>query len=466
MVMKKQLLRKLSLTQLLNHQGTTQFNKSMNAFDLIALGVGAVVGTGIFILPGTVAALHAGPAIVFSFIFAAIVCAFSALCYSELSSSIPVAGSAYTYSYVLFGEMIAWMVGWSLLLEYGLAVAAVATGWSAYFQSLIEGFGIHLPKALSGSFSPADGTFINLPAIFIIVLLAAVLSMGIKESNRLNKAMVFIKIGIILLFLAVGVFYVKPENWQPFAPFGFKGILTGAALVIFAYLGFDSVSSAAEEVKNPQKNMPIGIIGTLVICTILYVAVSLVLTGIVPYTELNVGNPVAYAMEMVNQDWVFGVISLGAVISMMTVIFVMMYGGTRLVYSFARDGMLPKILSEIHPRRKIPLKNTWIYALFVSLFAGFIPIDKLAELVNIGTLIAFAAVSIGVIVARKMKIEGLKEGFKVPLFPIVPILSFILCIFMITQLSKFTMLTCLIWMIAGLVVYFVYGRKHSALNKE
>ncbi|MED3661222.1 amino acid permease [Ureibacillus sp. FSL K6-8385] len=464
--MKKQLLRKLSLTQLLNHQGTTQFNKSMNAFDLIALGVGAVVGTGIFILPGTVAALHAGPAIVFSFIFAAIVCAFSALCYSELSSSIPVAGSAYTYSYVLFGEMIAWMVGWSLLLEYGLAVAAVATGWSAYFQSLIEGFGIHLPKALSGSFSPADGTFINLPAIFIIVLLAAVLSMGIKESNRLNKAMVFIKIGIILLFLAVGVFYVKPENWQPFAPFGFKGILTGAALVIFAYLGFDSVSSAAEEVKNPQKNMPIGIIGTLVICTILYVAVSLVLTGIVPYTELNVGNPVAYAMEMVNQDWVFGVISLGAVISMMTVIFVMMYGGTRLVYSFARDGMLPKILSEIHPRRKIPLKNTWIYALFVSLFAGFIPIDKLAELVNIGTLIAFAAVSIGVIVARKMKIEGLKEGFKVPLFPIVPILSFILCIFMITQLSKFTMLTCLIWMIAGLVVYFVYGRKHSALNKE
>ncbi|MEJ9279549.1 amino acid permease [Ureibacillus thermosphaericus] len=464
--MKNQLFRKLSLSELLNQKGTSQFNKTMNSFDLIALGVGAVVGTGIFILPGTVAAVHAGPAIVFSFILAAIVCAFSALCYSELSSSIPVAGSAYTYSYVIFGELIAWIIGWSLLLEYGLAVAAVATGWSAYFQSLVEGFGIHVPQALSGPFSPANGTYINLPAIIIILLLASFLSLGMKESNRLNKIMVFIKLGIILLFILVGMFYVKPDNWQPFMPFGFGGILSGAALVIFAYLGFDAVSSAAEEVKNPQRNMPIGIIGTLVICTILYVAVSLVLTGMVPYTELNVGNPVAYAMEMKNLDWVFGVISLGAVISMMTVIFVMLYGGTRLVYSFARDGMLPKVLSEIHPRRKIPLKNTWIYAIFVSLFAGFIPIDKLAELVNIGTLIAFAAVSIGVIFIRKMKIDGLKEGFKVPLFPIVPILSFLLCIFMIVQLSTFTMFTCLIWMIIGLLVYFVYGRTHSVLNKK
>lgn len=464
--MKNQLFRKLSLSKLLNQKGTSQFNKTMNSFDLIALGVGAVVGTGIFILPGTVAAVHAGPAIVFSFILAAIVCAFSALCYSELSSSIPVAGSAYTYSYVIFGELIAWIIGWSLLLEYGLAVAAVATGWSAYFQSLVEGFGIHVPQALSGPFSPANGTYINLPAIIIILLLASFLSLGMKESNRLNKIMVFIKLGIILLFILVGMFYVKPDNWQPFMPFGFGGILSGAALVIFAYLGFDAVSSAAEEVKNPQRNMPIGIIGTLVICTILYVAVSLVLTGMVPYTELNVGNPVAYAMEMKNLDWVFGVISLGAVISMMTVIFVMLYGGTRLVYSFARDGMLPKVLSEIHPRRKIPLKNTWIYAIFVSLFAGFIPIDKLAELVNIGTLIAFAAVSIGVIFIRKMKIDGLKEGFKVPLFPIVPILSFLLCIFMIVQLSTFTMFTCLIWMIIGLLVYFVYGRTHSVLNKK
>ncbi|WP_096550233.1 amino acid permease [Ureibacillus thermosphaericus] len=464
--MKNQLFRKLSLSELLNQKGTSQFNKTMNSFDLIALGVGAVVGTGIFILPGTVAAVHAGPAIVFSFILATIVCAFSALCYSELSSSIPVAGSAYTYSYVIFGELIAWIIGWSLLLEYGLAVAAVATGWSAYFQSLVEGFGIHVPQALSGPFSPANGTYINLPAIIIILLLASFLSLGMKESNRLNKIMVFIKLGIILLFILVGMFYVKPDNWQPFMPFGFGGILSGAALVIFAYLGFDAVSSAAEEVKNPQRNMPIGIIGTLVICTILYVAVSLVLTGMVPYTELNVGNPVAYAMEMKNLDWVFGVISLGAVISMMTVIFVMLYGGTRLVYSFARDGMLPKVLSEIHPRRKIPLKNTWIYAIFVSLFAGFIPIDKLAELVNIGTLIAFAAVSIGVIFIRKMKIDGLKEGFKVPLFPIVPILSFLLCIFMIVQLSTFTMFTCLIWMIIGLLVYFVYGRTHSVLNKK
>lgn len=463
--MKNQLFRKKSVSELLNGQGKVQFNKTLNSFDLMALGVGAVVGTGIFILPGTVAALHAGPAIVFSFILAAIVCAFSALCYSEFSSSIPVAGSAYTYSYVIFGEVIAWIIGWCLLLEYGLAVAAVATGWSAYLQSLLDGFGILIPKTLSGAFSPENGTFVNLPAIFIILLIAAILSLGVQESNRLNKVMVFVKIGIILLFVLVGVFYVKPENWHPFAPFGFSGILSGAALVIFAYLGFDAVSSAAEEVKNPQRNMPIGIIGTLLVCTILYVAVSLVLTGMVPYTDLNVGNPVAYAMELVHLDWVFGIISLGAVVSMMTVIFVMLYGGTRLVYSFARDGMLPKMLSDIHPRKKIPLKTTWIFALFISIFAGVIPLDKLTELVNIGTLIAFAVVSIGIIFLRKGSQKDLQAGFKVPLYPIVPIISFILCLFMIAQLSSFTIVACLIWMVIGLIVYFAYGKNHSMLNK-
>lgn len=465
MLMKNQLFRKKSLDQLLNTKGKVQLDKTLSGFDLITLGVGAVVGTGIFILPGTVAALHTGPAIVFSFIMAAIVCGFCALCYSEFSSSIPVAGSAYTYSYVVFGELIAWVIGWCLILEYGLAVAAVATGWSAYFQSLISGFGIHIPEALSGPFDPANGTYINLPAIVIILLLAAFLTLGVKESNRLNGIMVFIKVGIVLLFIIVGVFYVKPENWQPFAPYGFEGILSGAALVIFAYLGFDAVSSAAEEVKNPQRNMPIGIIGTLVICTLLYVAVSLVLTGMVPYTELNVGNPVAFAMELVNQDWVFGIISLGAVVSMMTVVFVMLYSGTRLVFSFSRDGMLPKMLSDIHPRRKVPLKSTWIFSFVISIFAGFIPIDRLAELVNIGTLIAFAAVSIGVIFLRKINHPGLQKGFKVPLFPVVPIISFILCIFMISQLSTFTMFACLIWIIVGLIVYFTYGKNHSLLNK-
>lgn len=463
--MKNQLLRKKSLDQLLNRQGKVQLNKTLSGFDLIALGVGAVVGTGIFILPGTVAAEHTGPAIIFSFIIAAIVCLLSAMCYSEFSSVIPVAGSAYTYSYVVFGELIAWVVGWCLLLEYGLAVAAVATGWSAYFVSLLAGLGIHIPAALSGPFNPTNGTFINLPSIIIILLLTAFLSLGMKESNRLNKIMVFIKIGIVLLFILVGMFYVKPENWQPFAPYGFEGILGGAALVIFAYLGFDAVSSAAEEVKNPKRNMPIGIIGTLVICTILYIAVSLVLTGMVPYTDLNVGNPVAYAMETVHQDWVFGVISLGAVVSMMTVVFVMLYGGTRLVYSLSRDGMLPKVLSEISPRKKIPLKSTWIYAVFISLFAGSVPISRLAELVNIGTLIAFAMVSIGIIFLRRSKIAHTMEGFKVPLYPFIPIISFVLCIYMIIQLSTFTIIACSIWIVFGLIVYFVYGRKHSTLNQ-
>lgn len=459
----KNLFRKKPINDLLHKSGQVQLQKTMSAFDLMLMGVGAIVGTGIFILPGTVSALHAGPGIVFSFIIAAIVCALAALCYSEFASTVPVTGSAYSYSYIVFGEIIAWLVGWSLLLEYGLATAAVATGWSGYFVSLLDGLSIHLPIALTGPFSPENGTYINLPAIFIIFAMGFLLTLGMKESNRFNTILVALKVGVILLFLIVGVFYVKPENWTPFLPFGMSGVFTGAALVFFAYLGFDAVSSAAEEVKNPQRNMPIGIIGSLFICTILYVAVSLVLTGIVPYSLLNVADPVSFAMEMINQSWIAGIISLGAVIGMMTVILVMMYGGTRLLLAFGRDGLLPKVMKELSPKRKTPVKNTWIFTVVISLFAGFIPLSTLTELVNMGTLIAFIFVSAGIVYLRKQK-DLPQGGFKAPFYPVLPIVSLLLCIFLISQLSSHTWIAFSVWFVIGIVVYFVYGKKHSVLN--
>lgn len=459
----QKLFRKKPIDDLLHNSGNIQLLKTLGPFDLILLGVGAIVGTGIFILPGTVSALHAGPGIIFSFVIAATVCALAALCYSEFASTVPVTGSAYSYSYIVFGEIIAWLVGWSLLLEYGLATAAVATGWSGYFVSLLEGLNIHLPVALTGSFSPENGTYINLPAIFIILIIGSLLTLGIKESTRFNTLLVALKIGVILLFIVVGVFYVKPENWSPFLPFGMSGVFTGAALVFFAYLGFDAVSSAAEEVRNPKRNMPIGIIGSLVVCTLLYVTVSLVLTGIVPYTNLNVADPVSFAMQVINQEWAAGIISLGAVIGMITVILVMLYGGTRLLMAFSRDGLMPKVLSQLNPKRKTPVINTWVCTIVISIFAGFVPLGTLAELVNMGTLIAFIFVSAGILYLRKNK-NLPTNRFKVPFYPILPIVSFISCIFLITQLSIQTWIASGIWFIIGLIIYFVYGKRNSSLN--
>lgn len=458
------LFRKKDVSDLLQQNNRIQLQKNLGAWDLILLGVGAIVGTGIFILPGTVAALHSGPGIIFSFVIAAIVCILAGMCYSEFSSALPVTGSAYTYSYVVYGEVIAWLVGWALLLEYGLATAAVATGWSGYFSSLLAGFNIHLPVAISAAFNPEAGTYVNLPAITIVLLIGFLLTLGMKESARFNAIMVFVKVGVILLFIVVGAFYVQPDNLTPIAPFGVGGILTGAALVFFAYLGFDAVSSAAEEVRNPQRNMPIGIIGSIVFCTVLYIAVSIVLTGIVPYTELNVANPVSFALQLANQDWIAGIISLGAIVGMTTVILVMLYGGTRLLMAFSRDGLLPKVMSELHEKRKTPVKNTWIFTSLIALCAGFIPLDKLTELVNMGTLFAFTMVSIGILFLRKNK-NIPSGGFKVPLYPVLPILSFVACIFLILQLSIQTWIACFIWFLIGLAVYFMYGKRHSTMNK-
>lgn len=436
---------------------------SLGSIDLMFLGVGAVVGTGIFILPGTVAAKSAGPGIIFSFVLAAIVCAFSALCYSEFSSRIPIAGSAYSYGYMVFGELIGWMLGWALVLEYGLAVASVASGWSAYLNSLLLGFHLQIPHAMTAAFSIKNGTIVNLPAIIVVLVIAALLTAGIRESTRVNTIMVVVKIVVILLFLAVGIFYVRTENWDPFLPYGLSGVFNGASIVIFAYLGFDAVSSAAEEVKNPQRNMPIGIIGALAICTILYVAVSAVLTGIVSYKELDVTDPVAFAIHYIHQDWAAGLISLGAVTGMITVLLVMSYGATRLVYAISRDGLLPKAAAKLSGKKKIPVRATWIFAVCVSLVAGFIPLDELAALVNMGTLLAFMAVSVGILFLRKNK-EIPEGGFKVPFYPVVPIISFLLCLFLISRLSATTMIACGIWFVIGLLIYFIYGRKHSNLN--
>jgi basic amino acid/polyamine antiporter, APA family len=461
------LFRKKPIQMLLSEAGQkgASLKKELGAFDLTMLGIGAIIGTGIFVLTGVAAAEHAGPALVLSFVLSGLACVFAALCYAEFASTVPVSGSAYTYSYAAFGELIAWILGWDLILEYGIASSAVAVGWSGYFQGLLSGFGIELPKALTNAYDPAKGTFIDLPAILIVLFIAFLLNLGVKKSARFNAIIVVIKIAVILLFLAVGVWYVKPENWSPFMPFGFSGVATGAATVFFAYIGFDAVSTAAEEVRNPQRNMPIGIIVSLLVCTLLYIVVSLVLTGIVPYEQLNVKNPVAFALNYIHQDWVAGFISLGAIAGITTVLLVMMYGQTRLFYAISRDGLLPKVFSKINPTRQVPFVNTWITGVVVAIFAGVIPLNKLAELTNIGTLFAFITVSIGVLVLRKTQ-PHLKRAFRVPLVPVIPLLAVAFCGYLVLQLPRMTWMGFASWLAIGLVIYFVYGRKHSTLNYE
>jgi len=441
----------------------TSLNRVLGAFDLTMLGVGAIVGTGIFVLTGVAAAKYAGPALILSFIIAGLACTFAALCYSEFASMIPESGSAYTYSYVAFGEVIAWILGWDLVLEYGLASAAVASGWSGYFQGLLSGFGIHLPTFMTSAYNPSTGTYIDIPAIVIVFIITLVLTRGIKESSKLNIVMVIIKIAVVLLFIAVGIWYVKPENWVPFMPFGFQGVTTGAAVVVFAYFGFDAVSTAAEEVKDPQRNLPIGIISALAICTVLYIVVSLILTGIVPFAQLDVKDPVAFALAFINQNWAAGLISLGAIIGITTVLMVMMFGQTRLFYAISKDGLLPTVLQKVSPKSQVPIVSTWVTSALVAIFAGLVPLNQLAELTNIGTLFAFTAVSLGVIVLR-VKQPELERGFRTPLVPIIPGLAIIFCVYLMLQLSSFTWKGFAVWLAIGLVIYIAYGYRHSKLN--
>jgi basic amino acid/polyamine antiporter, APA family len=459
------LSRKKSIAQLLSEsQGNNGLKKTLGALDLTMLGIGAIIGTGIFVLTGVAAAQYAGPGLILSFIVSGIACAFAALVYAEFASTVPVAGSAYTYSYVALGEFMAWIIGWDLMLEYLLAASTVSIGWSGYFQMLLSGFGIHLPVWASGAIGSAPGAVFNLPAVAIALIITLLLSLGVKEAARFNNIIVFVKLAAVLLFIVVGVWYVKPSNWTPFLPFGIKGVLGGAAVVFFAYIGFDAVSTAAEEVKNPKRDMPIGIIASLIVCTVLYIVVSLILTGIVPYKLLDVSAPVAFALSYIHQDWAAGIISLGAIGGITTVLLVMLYGQTRVFFAMSRDGLLPKIFSNVHPKHKTPFVSTWLTGIVVAVVAGVTPINTVAELVNIGTLSAFVLVSIGVIILRKTQ-PDLPRSFRVPWVPLIPILSAAFCLFLMFQLPLITWIRFFVWLIIGFFIYFGYGIRHSVLGK-
>ncbi len=460
------LLRKKPLETLIAESTESKgLKKALKAVDLIMLGIGAIIGTGIFVLTGVAAAEHAGPALVLSFILSGIACGLAAMCYAEFASSVPVAGSAYTYSYASLGELIAWIIGWDLILEYALAASAVAVGWSGYFVRLMEGLNIHLPAWAVAAPGETKAAIVNLPAFVIIMLISALLSIGIRESARVNNIMVAIKIVVVLLFIAVGIFYVKPSNWSPFLPFGFKGVVSGAAIVFFAYIGFDAVSTSAEEVVNPQRDLPIGIIGSLTICTILYVVVSAILTGMVPYTKLDSPSPVALAMQLVHQNWIAGIISLGAIAGITTVLLVMLYGQSRVFFAVSRDGLLPPFFSKIHPRYRTPLHSTWLIGGLSATVAALVPLGELAEMVNIGTLAAFILVSGSVITMRKTHPE-LHRSFRCPGVPWVPALSILFCLYLMVSLPLITWVRFVVWLVIGFFIYFGYGYRHSTLATE
>jgi APA family basic amino acid/polyamine antiporter len=445
-----------------------KLKRDLGAFDLTMLGIGAVIGTGIFVLTGA-GALKAGPALAVSFVIAAIACAFSALAYAEFASMAPVSGSAYTYSYATLGEIIAWIIGWDLVLEYLFAVSSVSVGWSGYFQSLLGGFGIHFPDALTAAPGAVKGvtTYFNLPAFLIVMIITFLLSRGITESKRANNIMVIIKVVVVLLFIIVGAFYVKPSNWEPFAPFGFEGIFSAAALVFFAFIGFDAVAAAAEETRNPKRDLPIGLLTSLGICALLYVIVTLVMTGIVPYQEFakDLSHPISLALQKAEQDWFAGVIDLGAIMGMTTVILVMLYGQTRIFFSMSRDGLLPKAFSWVHPKYKTPYTSTWIIGTIAAFVGALLPLEKLAELVNIGTLFAFTVVSLGVIILRYTQ-PDLPRPFRCPGVPVIPAIAIFACLFLISNLAVFTWIAFAVWFVVGLIIYFTYSRKHSLLNQQ
>ncbi|MCM3511504.1 MAG: amino acid permease [Carnobacterium inhibens] len=443
----------------------SNLKRELKTMDLILLGLGAIVGTGIFVITGTAAAVTAGPALILSFVIAAFSCILSALCYAEFASRIPVSGGAYSYAYTVFGELLGWLVGWLMICEYLLANASVASGWSGYMNGFLDGIGLGLPIALRSSYNAEAGTYIDLIAILITFVVTYIVIQGAKKALRLNNIMVIVKFALIALFMVVGVFYVKPENWTPFAPFGLKGVASGAAVVFFAFLGFDAVSTAAEETKNPRRDVPRGIIGSLGIATVLYIAVTLVLTGIVPYAQLNVKDPVAFAIRFIGQDFIAGIISVGAIVTLLTVLISMTYGLGRLIYAIGRDGLLPKKLSQVDTKTKGPKFATQIVGVVSAVLAGIVPLNKLAELTNIVTLMIFVIIALGIIKLRKDFGEPTEGEFKVPFVPIFPIVSIVVCLYLMIQLSLSVWIAFVIWLVLGILVYLSYGYKNSELNK-
>jgi basic amino acid/polyamine antiporter, APA family len=468
--------------------------RALSATNLIMLGIGAIIGAGIFVLTGLAAALHAGPAVPLSFMVAAIACGLAGLCYAEMASTVPVAGSAYTYSYATLGEFAAWIIGWDLVLEYAMGAATVGVGWSGYFVSLLDYFGLHLPTAVTSAplrwCTSADvtnavaaclqpgwnrtGSLFNLPAMIIVLLASTILVIGIKESAKVNNLIVVLKLAVVIVFILFAVKYVNPDNWHPFIPpntghfgeYGWSGIFRGAGLIFFAYIGFDVVSTAAQEAKNPQKDMPKGILGSLLICTILYVLVSLVLTGLVRYDRLNVPHPVAYAIEQIPQlSWLRPFITLGAVLGLGSVVLVMLLGQSRVFYSMSRDGLLGPWAGKVHPKYRTPYLSTIYVGVIVAIITGTFPIQILGELVNIGTLLAFVLVCIGVWILRRKR-PDLDRPFRTPLVPLVPILGVLACGGLMATLPGDTWIRLLVWLLIGFVIYFTYGAKHSHLQRE
>jgi APA family basic amino acid/polyamine antiporter len=485
-----------------------RLKRALGPVQLTSLGIGAVIGAGLFSTVGTAAAggadhLGAGPALVLSFVLTAIACGFAALCYAEFAAMVPVSGSAYTYAYATLGELVAWIIGWDLIIEYAIGNVAVAISWSGYFQELLRGFGMDLPTWLgtdyrtaaqaakafaeataAGAAAVADLSpsvvraaeawsnaphpfgfpiIFNLPAFLIVMLVTYVLVRGISESAWLNTSMVVLKLAIIAFFVLVGAFYVKPENWTPFAPNGFAGVSSAAAIIFFAYIGFDAVSTAAEETKNPQRDMPIGMIASLVICTIIYIIVALVLTGMVNYKELGTAEPLATAFSALGMHWTAGIISLGAVFATTSVLVVFQLGQPRIFFSMARDGLLPPWAARVHPKYRTPHITTILTGVFVATFAAVANIDEIVQLTNIGTLFAFVLVAIGIIILRKTN-PNAPRPFRTPFVPLVPLLAVVSCGYLMLQLPWETWVRFILWLALGLVFYFAYGVSHSVLR--
>ena len=464
-----------------------QLKKDLSALDLTVFGIGVIIGTGIFVLTGAAAKESAGPAVALSFVAAGIVCALAALSYAELASTVPVAGSAYTFSFATLGELIAWIIGWDLLLELSLGAAVVAVGWSQYLASLLETMGLDLPAEINGG----PKTVVNVPAAAMVLVLTAVLVAGIKLSSRVNMVIVTIKVAVVLFVIVAGLFFIKASNYSPFIPptepseaesglkatllqtifgispstFGVIGIFTGAAVVFFAFIGFDVVATAAEEVRQPQRDLPRGIIGSLAICTVLYVAVSLVVVGMQKYTQLNVEAPLAEAFKAVDKSWAATLITIGALAGLTTVTMILILGQSRIIFAMSRDHLLPPALSRVHPRFGTPYRITIGVGVVVAVMAAFIPLESLAELVNIGTLFAFIVVSAGVIILRRTR-PDLERPFRVPAVPLVPILASLGCLYLMLNLPVETWLRFAVWMVIGFLVYFAYSRSHSRVGRE
>jgi APA family basic amino acid/polyamine antiporter len=471
--MDSNLLQTKSIEQLVGDatHGSKGLHRTLSAFDLTFLGIGAIIGTGIFVLTGTAAANQAGPAIAVSYLVAGLACAFAALCYAEFAAMIPISGSAYTYAYATLGEVVAWMIGWDLILEYAVGSMTVAIGWSGYFQRILEVyFGVHLPVWMSAAPGSADGALFNLPAVLISLFVMSILVVGVRESARFNSGMVIIKLAIVLFFIAVGAPRVDPANWSPFMPYGWGGVMAAGGVVFFAYIGFDAVSTTAEEAKNPQRDLPIGIIISLLVCTVLYILTALVLTGLVPVVPLKanvdfLNAPVAFALAQIGMAGASGLVSVGAVAGITSVLLVMMMSQPRIFFAMSRDHLLPAGVSKVHPRFKTPYITTIITGVVVATAAGLIPINVVGEMTSIGTLFAFGVVCAAVMILRYKRPEA-HRPFKVPAGNLFPILGIVFCVYLMLFLSVATWVRFLVWLDLGLIIYWFYGRTHSTLRNS